>query len=105
MLIVLVLPGILFPPKKAVKRTGGQAVGDTGRAADTARTPAPPAESVAGAFLSVCPPVRPPAAVATLAGTISASARHARFGVSPAGPPLLGAELLDSKSFAPAASA
>src|SRR5207249_2218455 len=78
MLTVLVRPGILFPPKKPVNRTGGQAVGDTGRAADTARTPAPPAESVAGAFLSVCPPVRPPAAVATLAETIWVSARHAR---------------------------
>src|SRR5437879_504012 len=101
MLIVLVLPGILFPPKKAVKRTGGQAVGDTGRAADTARTPAPRAESVAGAFLSVCPPVRPPAAVATLAETIWVSARHARFGFSPAGAQLVSAELLDYKSFAP----
>src|SRR5438876_6127488 len=101
MLIVLVLPGILFPPKKAVKRTGGQAVGDTGRAADTARTPAPPAESVAGPFLSVCPPVRPPAAVATLAETIWVSARHARFGFSPAGAQLVSAELLDYKSFAP----
>src|SRR2546430_1962853 len=101
MLIVLVLPGILFPPKKAVKRTGGQAVGDTGRAADSARTPAPPAESVAGAFLSVCPPVRPPAAVATLAETVWVSARHARFGFSPAGAQLVSAELLDYKSFAP----
>src|SRR5437667_4536781 len=101
MLIVLVLPGIRCPPKRAVKRTGGRAVGDTGRAAAAARPPAPPAESVAGACLSVCPPVRPPAAVATLAETIWVSARHARFGFSPAGAQLVSAELLDYKSFAP----
>ena len=98
MLIVLVLPSILFPPKKtAVKRPGGQAVGDTG-AGNPA--PAPAAES-----LSARPPVRATAAVAAPAAeTVWVTSPFYRLGFSTRGGALVSAELLDYKSFAPADS-
>jgi len=103
MLIVLVLPGILFPPKKtADRRTGGQAVGDTARASN-AEAPAAPTVPELAAAPSVCPPVRSSAQVsaATPAETVWVSSPRARFGFSPIGARLVHAELLDYKSFAP----
>jgi len=102
MLIVLVLPGILFPPKKtADRRTGGQAVGDSARAANA--PPAAPLVAEPAAAPSVCPPVRSSAlgAAAAPAETVWVSSPRARFGFSTAGAQLLHAELLDYKSFAP----
>jgi YidC/Oxa1 family membrane protein insertase len=95
MLIVLVLPSILFPPKKtAVKPSGGQAVGDT--------TPETPKPVPAAESLSARPPVRPSAAVA--AETIWVTSPLYRLGFSTRGGALVSAELLDYKSFAPADS-
>src|SRR2546426_975282 len=102
MLIVLVLPGILFPPKKtADRRTGGQAVGDTARASNAA--PAAPILPELAAAPSVCPPVRSsaPGSAAAPAETVWVSSPRARFGFSAAGARLVHAELLDYKSFAP----
>ena len=112
MLIVLVLPGILFPPKKTANRralkdsiSGGQAVGDTSRAADTARTP-PPAALTAVASPFVCPAATDressrARSSGVAAETVWVSSPRARFGFSTAGAQLLSAELLDYKSFAP----
>src|SRR2546427_10570727 len=83
MLIVLVLPGILFPPKKtADRRTGGQAVGDTARASNAA--PAAPILPELAAAPSVCPPVRSsaPGSAAAPAEPVWVSSPRARFGFS-----------------------
>src|SRR5690349_7591660 len=107
MLIVLILPSILFPPK-ADRRTGGRAVGDTtprsdtGPAAPAAPAAPAPAEAVAAAPASPqsgCPAVRPSRVAA--AETVWVVAPRVRFGFSTAGAQLLSAELLDYKSFAP----
>src|SRR5256885_1881573 len=99
MLIVLVLPGILFPPKKtANRRTGGHAPGNTSRAAYTTRTAPPPAPLTAVASPFVCPATRPSGVAAE---TVWVSSPRARFGFGTAGAQLLSAELLDYKSFAP----
>src|SRR5256885_5203957 len=99
MLIVLVLPGILFPPKKtANRRTGGHAAGDTSRAADTTRTAPPPAPLTAVASPFVCPATRPSRVAAE---TVWVSSPRAPVGFGTAGAQLLSAELLDYKSFAP----
>src|SRR5438034_10955763 len=101
MLIVLVLPGILFPPKKTANGralkdsvSGGQAVGDTSRAADTARTARPPAVLPAVASPFVCPATRPSGVAAE---TVWVTSPRARFGFSTAGAQLVSAEL-DRKS-------
>src|SRR5438094_6939855 len=100
MLIVLILPSILFPPKPD-RRTGGRAVGDTTPRSDTApAAPAPPESVAATASLqSGCPAVRPSRVAA--AETVWVVSPRARFGFSTAGAQLLSAELLDYKSFAP----
>ncbi len=92
MLFVAVLPSILFPTKKADRRTGGRA--------DSAAMSAPAAaESAASpARPSVSPPVRPSAAPAE---TVWATSPHYRLGFSTRGGTLVRAELLDFKSFAP----
>src|SRR2546428_375124 len=100
MLIVLILPSILFPPKPD-RRTGGRAVGDTTPRSDTApAAPAPPESVAATASLqSGCPAVRPSRVAA--AETVWVVSPRVRFGFSTAGAQLLSAELLDYKSFAP----
>ncbi len=91
MLIVLVLPGILFPPKRADRRTVGRS--------DSTVTPRAPAESAAAPTgPSICPTVRRSDVPAE---TVWVSSPRARFGFSTAGAQLLHAELLDYKSFAP----
>ena len=98
MLIVLVLPGILFPPKKTpAKRPVGR--DSTGTPSPT---PAPAAPEAA---------VPPPSSFLCRSGafvapseTIWVATPHARFGFSPAGAQLVSAELLDYKSFAPSDS-
>src|SRR5947207_11241450 len=105
MLIVLVLPGILFPPKRSDRRTVGRSASSaTPRAptverSDSGATPRAAAESAAAATRpSVCPTV-PRSDVP--AETVWVSSPRARFGLSTAGARLLSAELLDYKSFAP----
>src|SRR3989442_10958058 len=100
MLIVLILPSILFPPKPD-RRTGGRAVGDTTPRSDTApAAPAPPESVAATASLqSGCPAVRPSRVAA--AETVWVVSPRVRFGFSTAGAQLVRAELLDYKSFAP----
>src|SRR3989441_1883605 len=104
MLIVLILPSILFPPKPD-RRTGGRAVGDTapGAARGPAAPPAPAGpEAVTEAPASPqsgCPAVRPSSSAA--AETVWVVSPRVRFGFSTAGAQLLSAELLDYKSFAP----
>src|SRR3989442_11020997 len=100
MLIVLILPSILFPPKPD-RRTGGRAVGDTAPRSDAApAAPAPPESVAATASLqSGCPAVRPSRVAA--AETVWVVSPRVRFGFSTAGAQLLSAELLDYKSFAP----
>ncbi len=104
MLIVLILPSILFPPKPD-RRTGGRAVGDTAPRSDTGpAAPAAPArpEAVTEAPASPqsgCPAVRPSSSAA--AETVWVVSPRVRFGFSTAGAQLLSAELLDYKSFAP----
>src|SRR5436309_1936147 len=103
MLIVLILPSILFPPKPD-RRTGGRAVGDTTPRSDTGpaalAAPAPPESIAATASLqSGCPAVRPSRVAA--AETVWVVSPRVRFGFSTAGAQLLSAELLDYKSFAP----
>src|SRR2546425_13247316 len=100
MLIVLILPSILFPPKPD-RRTGGRAVGDPTPRSDTApAAPAPPESVAATASLqSGCPAVRPSRVAA--AETVWVVSPRVRFGFSTAGAQLLSAELLDYKSFAP----
>jgi YidC/Oxa1 family membrane protein insertase len=95
MLIVAVLPGILFPPKKADRRIGRQA--DSSRKAQDsvpgpAATRSPP---------SAHPPIRLPAATAE---TVWVTSPLYRLGFSTRGGALVSAELLEYKSFAPADS-
>ncbi|HZI22396.1 MAG TPA: membrane protein insertase YidC [Gemmatimonadales bacterium] len=91
MVIVAVLPGILFPRKKPVGQTGGQAVGDTA----PEKAPAiPAAES-----LPARPPVRPTAALP--AETVWVTSPRYRLGFSTRGAALVSAELRDYRSFAP----
>ena len=99
MLIVLVLPGILFPPKKTpAKRPVGQ---------DSTGTPSPTPAPATPETAVVPPPssflCRSGAFVAP-SETIWVATPHARFGFSPAGAQLVSAELLDYKSFAPSDS-
>ena len=105
MLIVLVLPGILFPPKRSDRRTVGRSDSSatprapTGERSDSSATARAPAESATAATRpSVCPTV-PRSDVP--AETVWVSSPRARFGLSTAGARLLSAELLDYKSFAP----
>src|SRR2546426_772563 len=100
MLIVLILPSILFPPKPA-RRAAGRAVGDTTPRSDTApAAPAPPESVAATASLqSGCPAVGPSRGAA--AETVWVVSPRVRFGFSTAGAQLLSADLLDYKSFAP----
>lgn len=96
MLIVAVLPSILFPPKKpAVKRSGGQAVGDTGAP--------PPAPLAAVDSLRARPPARSTAAAP--AETVWVSSPLYRLGFSTRGGALVSAELLAYRSFAAGDSA
>ena len=90
MLVVLVVPSILFPPKPAVRPTGGQAVGDT-----VPRAPAAP-PAAAPELRTACPPARPSGG-----DTVWATSRAYRFGFSTVGAQLVRAELVDYKSFAP----
>src|SRR2546426_3301846 len=104
MLIVLILPSILLPPKPD-RRPGGRAVGDpTPRSDSGPAAPAAPArpEAVTAATASPqsgCPAVRPSRVAA--AETVWVVSPRVRFGFSTAGAQLLSAELLDYKSFAP----
>jgi YidC/Oxa1 family membrane protein insertase len=104
MLIVLILPSILFPPK-ADRRPGGRAAGDTTPRSDTGTAvPAAPARPEAvtpetALPQSGCPAVRPSRVAA--AETVWVGSPRVRFGFSTAGAQLLSAELLDYKSFAP----
>ncbi len=91
MLFVAVLPSILFPSKKADRRTGG-------RPDSAALQPPAAAEPASPARPSLSPPVRPPAAAAE---TVWATSPHYRLGFSTRGAVLVRAELLDFKSFAP----
>ena len=75
MLIVAVLPSILFPPKKTVGRTGGQAVGDTGVGK--------PASAPAAESLTARPPVSP--SVAAAAETVWVTSPTYRLGFSTRG--------------------
>ena len=93
MAIVMVLPSILFPPKKpAVGRSGGGAAGDTSSARGQAAAPVP-AES-----LTARPPIGP-SAVAP-AETIWVTSPTYRLGFSTRGAALVSAELLEYHSFA-----
>jgi YidC/Oxa1 family membrane protein insertase len=98
MLIVLVLPGILFPPKKT---TGKRPVGGDSTGTPSP-TPAPAAPEAAApppsSFVCRSGPL------VALPETLWVSTPHARFGFSPRGALLLSAELLDYKSFAPSDS-
>ncbi len=95
MLIVAVLPSILSPPKKAVRQTGGRAVGDT------TRMPAV-AESAAAPTLPSAPSARPPvrASVGVPAETVWVTSSRYRLGLSTAGARLVLAELPEYRSFA-----
>ena len=91
MLIVAVLPSILSPPKKAVRQTGGRAVGDT------TRLPAV-AESSAAPTLPSAPSVRASAGVP--AESVWVTSSRYRLGFSTAGARLVRAELPEYRSFA-----
>ncbi len=91
MLIVAVLPSILFPPKKAARRTGRPAVGDTGA------RPATPPPAAAPSL----PTARPPDRLTAVAETVWVTSALYRFGFSTLGGQLVWAELLDYRSFAP----
>ncbi len=93
MLIVAVLPSVLFPPKKA---SDGRTAG---RSDSTAAAAPAPAESAAPAKPSARPPARPSVMAAE---TIWVTSPLYRLGFSTRGGALVSAELLDSKSFAPA---
>jgi YidC/Oxa1 family membrane protein insertase len=95
MLFVAVLPGVLFPPKPAVQRTGGPAVNDTGLRPSGA-VPGPAAE-----LPSARPPDRLTAAIAAVAETVWVTSPEYRFGFSTLGAGLVQAQLLEYKSFAP----
>jgi YidC/Oxa1 family membrane protein insertase len=95
MLIVLVLPSILFPPKKTERRNVGKTEGDT-----TARTPAQRVDT-GPAPGSVVPSVVRSVAVAE---TVWVTSPFYRLGFSTQGGALVSAALLDYKSFAPADS-
>src|SRR3989442_8434020 len=92
MLIAAVLPSILFPPKKAVRRIAGQA--DSSR---TARESVP-AAAAAPSPPSAYPPNRLSAAEAE---TVWVTSPQYRFGFSTLGGRLVQAQLLEYKSFAP----
>jgi len=97
-LIVLVLPSILFPPKRAQRPTGGQASDTSAREA----VPAPPSPAAPVAELrTACSPARLSGAAPE---TVLVSSRAYRFAFSTVGAQLLRVELLDYKSFAPADS-
>jgi YidC/Oxa1 family membrane protein insertase len=98
MLIVAVLPSVLFPPKRqAVKRTDGQAAGDT---ASVARALAPAAIRES---LTARPLDRLTAPVLAPAETVWVTSPLYRFGFSAVGGQLVHAELLDFQSFTPLA--
>src|SRR5207237_8775914 len=90
MLIVAVLPSILFPPKKTVGRTGGQAVGDTGVGK--------PASAPAAESLTARPPVSP--SIAAAAETVWVTSPTYRLGFSTRGAALVSAELREDRSLA-----
>src|SRR3989449_10214495 len=92
MLIAAVLPSILFPPKKAVRRIAGQA--------DSSRTAR---ESVPAAAAAPSPPsAYPPNHLsAAEAETVWVTSPQYRFGFSTLGGRLVQAQLLEYKSFAP----
>jgi YidC/Oxa1 family membrane protein insertase len=95
MLVVLVVPSILFPPKKPVGPSGT-------RADSSARVEPPAPESAAAAALPV---VRPPEQSARApAETVWVTSPQYRLGFSTRGATLVRAELLAYRSFAPADS-
>jgi YidC/Oxa1 family membrane protein insertase len=95
MLVVLVVPSILFPPKKPVGPSGT-------RADSSARVEPPAPESAAAAALPV---VRPPEQSARAPGeTVWVTSPQYRLGFSTRGATLVRAELLAYRSFAPADS-
>jgi YidC/Oxa1 family membrane protein insertase len=102
MLVVLVLPSILFPPKPA-RPTAPDSLppGGARERGDTAPAPAPtgaPRAEAAPAPRGSCAALEASAAPAE---TVWVSSPRVRFGFSTAGAQLVGAELLDYKSFAP----
>ena len=90
MLIVAVLPSILFPPKKAVRQTGGRPVGDTTRMPAVAESAAAPTLPSAPSAPSARPPVRASAGVPAETVWVTSSRYH--LGFSTAGARLVRAE-------------
>jgi len=96
MLIVAIAPSLIWPPKRADRRTGGHA--DSGRVArESVPAPTPPASAP-----SVRPPVRPSAVPAE---TVWVTSPLYRLGFSTRGGELVSAQLLQYQSFAPGDSA
>jgi len=95
MLIVAVLPSVLFPPKKADRRTAGLPDSTTKPA------PAAPESAAAPARPSVSPTVRPSA---TTAETVWVTSPLYRLGFTTRGGALVRADLLGYRSFAKADS-
>src|SRR6266704_3194968 len=91
MLLIALLPGILWPPKQAGSRAGGQA--DTAAAIAATTTAAPVPQAQPGS-----PPARQPAAVSE---TVWVTTPLERLGFSSHGAQLVRAELLQYQSFAP----
>jgi len=101
MLVVLVVPSILFPPRKPVGPPGGRA-DTTARTERAAPESAAAAGAVGGAALPV---VRPPERSARApAETVWVTSPQYRLGFSTRGASLVRAELLGYRSFAPADS-
>jgi len=100
-LLVIALPVVLFPPKPAVRRSGGPAdttlTGPT-VTESTATRPTPSAPSLGSG--QARPPVRPPARE-TPAETVWVTSPLYRLGFSTRGARLVWAELLQYHSFAP----
>src|SRR5690349_13184520 len=91
MLLIALIPGILWPPKPPVGRTGGQA--------DTVGAQQAPAtrDSALSPVATAHPPGRPTAS----AETVWVTTPLARLGFSSRGAQLVRAELLQYQSFAP----
>ena len=96
MLVVAVLPGILFPPKKQAGRRVNGLVDSTRAAGDTVA-----ASVVTPSRPSAYPPTRPPSVVSAPAETVWVTSPTCRYGFSTVGGQLVSAELLDYRSFAP----
>jgi len=96
MIGIAVTPSLLWPPKPAVRRTGGP----TDSAVAT-RDSGPPAASTATTTLTA----RPPDRLTASAETVWVTSDEYRFGFSTRGGALVSAQLASYKSFAPGDSA